>query len=52
MNSFLISKGGLDIAKDDIIGVVVKSSCDYHSSLAFPEELEGGLSVSKIGNSR
>lgn len=50
-NHFLIKRGGLDIRNSDVIGVVVGSSCDYFSSVAYPDELEGGLRVAKIGNS-
>mgnify|MGYP000677429695 CR=1 FL=1 len=50
-NHFLIHQGELDIRNSDIIGVVVGSSCDYFSSVAYPDELQGGLRVAKIGNS-
>lgn len=51
VNSYLVHHGGLDIRNSDIIGVVVGSNCDYFSSVAFPDELEGGLRVAKLGNS-
>ncbi len=50
-NSFLIHEGGLDIHMSDVIGVVVSSHCDFFSSIAYPDELEGGLRVGKLGNS-
>ena len=50
-NSFLINEGGLDIHMSDVIGVVVSSHCDFFSSIAYPDELEGGLRVGKLGNS-
>lgn len=50
-NSFLIHEGGLDIHTSDVIGVVVSSNCDFFSSIAYPDELEGGLRVGKLGNS-
>lgn len=31
--------------------VVVGSSCDYFASVEYPDDLEGGLRVAKIGNS-
>ncbi len=50
-NSFLIHEGGLDIHMSDVIGVVVSSHCDFFSPIAYPDELEGGLRVGKLGNS-
>ncbi|MBT8148792.1 MAG: acyl-CoA thioesterase [Gammaproteobacteria bacterium] len=50
-NHFLIHRGGLNIQIGDVIGVVVNSSCDYFSSIAYPDELEGALRVGKLGNS-
>lgn len=50
-NSFLIEKGELDIHNGDTIGFVVNSQCNYHSAIAFPDQLEGGLRVNRLGNS-
>lgn len=50
-NRFLIEQGGLDIHQGDIVGFVVNSQCDYFSPVAFPDELEGGFTVNRIGNS-
>jgi len=51
VNRFLIEKGGLDIEKGEVIGVVVETFCQFHESLTFPETIEGGLRVSKLGKS-
>jgi acyl-CoA thioester hydrolase len=40
-----------EAASKEPIGLVVSSSCSYFSSLAFPEIVELGLRVSKLGNS-
>tara|TARA_Y100001972_G_C7582939_1_gene292359 strand:- start:92 stop:535 length:444 start_codon:yes stop_codon:yes gene_type:complete len=50
-NHFLINEGGLDIHTGDNIGLVVNSCCSYHKALAYPEKLQGGLRVNKLGNS-
>ena len=50
-NHFLISKGGLDIHEGEIIGLVVSSGCHYHAALAYPDKLEAGLRVNRLGNS-
>jgi len=50
-NHFLISEGGLDIHEGEIIGLVVSSGCHYHAALAYPDKLEAGLRVNRLGNS-
>ena len=51
VNRYLIHQGVLDIHNGDVIGLVVKTSCNYMASLSFPEVLNAGIGVSKIGNS-
>lgn len=51
VNSYLIEVGGLDIHAGSVVGFVVSSSCDYFASIAFPERIEIGLRVGKLGNS-
>lgn len=50
-NRYLIEEGGLDIADGSIVGYVVQSGCDYHAPAAYPDALEGGLRVDRLGNS-
>lgn len=50
-NRFLIEEGGLDIHAGKEIGLVVNSGCNYFAPLAFPEALQGGLRVNRLGNS-
>jgi acyl-CoA thioester hydrolase len=51
VNTYLIEVGGLDIHNGEVVGFVVSSSCDYFASIAFPERIEIGLRVAKLGNS-
>lgn len=51
VNRYLIDAGGLDIHQGEVIAYVVSSSCDYLASIAFPEHIEVGVAVSKLGNS-
>lgn len=51
VNTYLIEAGGLDIHGGPVVGFVVSSSCDYFASIAFPECIEVGLRVGKLGNS-
>lgn len=48
-NSYLIEQGHLDIQRDDTVGFVVSSGCSYHAPVAFPDRLEGGLRVNRLG---
>lgn len=50
-NRFLIEECGLDIHNGDIIGFVVSSGCEYLSPVAYPDAVEVGLAIEKLGNS-
>ena len=51
INAWLINEGGLDIARGEVIGLCVESHCEFKAALAFPETIEVGLRVGKLGNS-
>ena len=51
INQYLIGEGGLDINHGEVVGFAVESQCQYLQPLAFPEVLEVGLRVGKLGNS-
>lgn len=51
INRRLITEGGLDIQKGQVIGVCVESHCNYHASSGFPEKLAIGLRVGHLGTS-
>lgn len=51
VNEYLIGAGALDIQGGDVIGLVVETGCRYFAPLEFPQDLEGALRVTKIGNS-
>jgi acyl-CoA thioester hydrolase len=51
VNEHLIRCGGLDIAADPVVGWVVETSCTFHRSLTFPDVVEAGLRVTKLGRS-
>ncbi len=50
-NTYLIERGGLDIHHGDTVGFVVNSGCNYFAPIAFPDKLDGGLRVNKLGKS-
>ncbi len=51
VNRFLIEQAGLNIQEDEIVAFVVQSHCDYLSPLAYPDSIEIGLGVEKLGTS-
>ena len=51
VNCFLIDEGGLDIQTGGVIGVAVETMCKFNRPLAYPDVLEAGLRVVKLGNS-
>ena len=50
-NRYLIEQGGLDISDGRIVGYVVNSGCQYHAPVTYPEPIEAGLRVDRLGNS-
>jgi acyl-CoA thioester hydrolase len=51
VNEHLIREGGLDIARGPVIGLVVETGCTFHKPLAFPERIDAGLRVARLGTS-
>ena len=51
VNEYLIREGGLDIERSPVVGLAVESFCRFHREIAFPEVVEAGLRVGKLGNS-
>lgn len=51
VNKYLIDHAGLRIQDSSIIGYVVNSNCNYLSGISYPDEIEVGMRVNKIGNS-
>jgi len=51
VNSLLVDAGVLDLAQSQSIGLVVETGCSYFASVAYPETVEAGVRVSRLGNS-
>ena len=51
VNCFLIEQAGLDIHSGSVIGLVVETGCNYFAPLAYPQAIESGLRVARIGSS-
>jgi acyl-CoA thioester hydrolase len=51
VNNYLIRAGVLDFEHGETIGLVVESQCNYFAPLAFPDRIEAGLRVARLGTS-
>jgi len=51
VNGYLIAEGALDPQASAVIGLVVETKCNYFESLTFPDEIQAGLRVGRIGGS-
>jgi len=51
INKYLIEAGGLDIHDGGVIGIAVESLCRFHRPLVFPDLVEAGLRVGRLGTS-
>jgi acyl-CoA thioester hydrolase len=51
VNAHLVEAGVLDPAASPVTGLVVETGCTYFESVAFPDTVEAGLAVDKLGRS-
>ena len=51
VNKWLIKNNLIDIKSGNNIGLIVQSGCNYFSSFKYPEDIEAGIRITKIGNS-
>jgi len=51
VNQYLIEQGALDIERSRVIGLVVETRCRYFAPITFPDQVDAGLRVAKLGNS-
>lgn len=49
VNAFTVEAGVLDPAASPAIALVVETGCRYHRAIGFPETVEGGLRVDRLG---
>lgn len=49
INELLVNRGGLDVHAGETIGLCVESQCRYLAPAAYPEPLEAGMRVAKLG---
>jgi acyl-CoA thioester hydrolase len=51
VNAHLIEPGALDIHHGETIGLVIETHCNYFAPLAFPQTVDAGLRVARLGHS-
>ncbi|HYM02927.1 MAG TPA: thioesterase family protein [Stellaceae bacterium] len=51
INQYLIRAGGLDIHGGPVIGLAVETMCRFHRALEYPDPVDAGLRVGKLGTS-
>lgn len=51
VNAYLMEQSVLDIHAGAAIGLVVETQCNYFASVAFPEMVQAGIRVAKLGTS-
>ena len=51
INAYLIREGGLDIHAGETIGLCAESHCRFDAAISFPETIEAGLRVGRLGRS-
>jgi acyl-CoA thioesterase FadM len=51
VNAYLIEATGTDIRSLPVIGVVAETSCRYFREIGFPQPVDTGLAVERIGRS-
>ena len=51
VNAYLIEQGALDIHAGDTIGLVIETQCNYFAPLAFPQTVQVGIRVARLGTS-
>jgi acyl-CoA thioester hydrolase len=51
VNAWLIDQRLLDLTRGEVVGLVESPSCQYFAQASFPDRIDGGLRVERIGGS-
>ena len=51
VNKFLIDGRSLDLQQSSIVGLVVETQCQYFRPITFPDTVDAGIRVAKLGTS-
>ncbi|SAL53057.1 thioesterase family protein [Caballeronia turbans] len=50
VNEYLLRAGVLDFSEGETTGLVVETRCNFFAPVVFPEPIEAGLRVERLGN--
>ncbi|MBL28594.1 MAG: thioesterase [Rhodospirillaceae bacterium] len=50
VNRYMVEEGDFRFAEADAIGLVAETRCRYFAPLRFPDIIEAGMSVTRLGN--
>jgi acyl-CoA thioester hydrolase len=51
VNAYLIEQSVLDVEHGQTIGLVIETQCNYFLPLAFPQSVDAGIRVARLGKS-
>jgi len=51
VNGYLIARGALDLHGGEVIGLVVETQCNFFAPLQYPQAVEAGVRVARVGTS-
>ena len=51
INEYLMREGGLDYEHGAIVGLAIETHCQFKKSIKFPQAIDAGLRIGKLGNS-
>jgi acyl-CoA thioester hydrolase len=51
VNLYLINPGGLDFHNAPVVGIMAETTCRYYRSIAYPEAIDAGIRVGRLGTS-
>ena len=51
INDYLIREGGLDFEHGEVVGLAIETHCQFKKSIQFPQAVDAGLRIGKLGNS-
>lgn len=51
VNGWLIDRGLLDLGAGRTVGLVVETACSYFTEIVFPDTVDAGIRIERLGNS-
>lgn len=51
VNDWLVASGGLEVPSGPVVCLAAETGCRFHASLAFPDPVEAGLRLERLGRS-